>query len=183
MKSTPTASSSTAAATPVSATRTTASASAPRAAAPVDYRANVERQSREQKSVGNILNYIVWGLIGVFVIGAALAGYGGYVLSQRISDQSVTVRDLDSRYAAANKDLLAKLQATQDTLSAAQAQINREQDLINRQQDAINRLLATTADTSSAVKAEKAARAQETAALRTRVRELENTKATTVQRY
>ena len=71
-------------------------------------------------------------------------------------------------------DLNAKLAATQDTLAQAQAQIARQQDLILRQQEEINRLIAATNDNADALKAEKQARAQETASLRARVRDLEN---------
>jgi hypothetical protein len=147
--------------------------SSPRPATTLDYRANVERQSREQKSVGNILSYIVYGLIGFFVISAALAGYGSYVIFQRLHDQSQTVSDLDARYSAANKDLNAKLAATQDTLTQAQAQITRQQDIILKQQEDINKLIAATNDNASAVRTERATRAQETASLRERVRDLE----------
>ncbi len=93
----------------------------------------------------------------------------------------MTVSDLDARYAAANKDLTSKLSATQDTLTAAQAQIARQQDLIVQQQQDLNRLIAATNDNTAAVKAERAARAQETAALRARVRDLEN--RPTIQKY
>lgn len=178
MKTIPTASpassssASSATATPTSVAR--AATSSPRPASTVDYRANVERQSREQKSVGNILNYVVYGLIGFFVIGALLAGYGTKVIFDRLRDQSATVSDLDARYAAANKDLNAKLAATQDTLAQAQAQIGRQQDLIVKQQEELNKLIADTNDNVSALKVEKQARAQETANLRERVRDLEN---------
>jgi hypothetical protein len=158
-----------------------AATSSPRSATTIDYRANVERQSREQKSVGNILAYVVYGLIAFFVIGALLAGYGTKVIFDRLRDQSATVTDLDARYAAANKDLNAKLAATQDTLGQAQAQIARQQDLILKQQEELNRLIAATNDNASALKTEKQARAQETASLRERVRDLEY--RTSTQKY
>jgi hypothetical protein len=159
-----------------------AATSSPRPASTVDYRANVERQSREQKSVGSLLSYVVYALIGFFVISAGLAGYGSYVIFQRLHDQSQTVSDLDARYAAANKDLNAKLATTQDTLSQAQAQIARQQDLILKQQEELNRLIAATSDNASALKTEKQARAQETASLRARVRDLED-RSTYTQKY
>jgi len=153
---------------------TRSAASSPRPATTIDYRANMERQAREQKSVGNILNYVVYGLIGFFVIGALLAGYGTKVIFDRLNDQSATVSDLDARYAAANKDLNAKLAATQETLIQTQAQITRQQDLIVKQQEELNRLIAATSDNASALRGEKQARAQETASLRAQVRDLEN---------
>ena len=165
---------------------TTASTSRP--ASTVDYRANVERQSREQKSVGNILAYVVYALIAFFVISAGLAGYGAKVIFDRLHDQSATVSDLDARYSAANKDLNAKLAATQDTLTAAQAQIARQQDLIvqqqqdiNKQQQDINKLISATNDNTSALRTERATRAQEAANLRGRIRDLEERPST--QKY
>ncbi len=185
MKTIPTASpaSSSSSATAVATTtvRPTPTSSTARPASTVDYRANVERQSREQKSVGSILSYVVYGLIAFFVISAGLAIYGADVIFKQLHDQSLTVSDLDARYAAADKDLNAKLASTQDTLTAAQAQIARQQDVILHQQEDINKLIAATTDNANAVKAEKAARAQETANLRARVRDLEE--RPTTQKY
>jgi hypothetical protein len=176
MKTIPTASpasSSSASATTLPSSVARAATSSPRPASTVDYRANVERQSREQKSVGNLLTYVVYALIGFFVISAGLAAYGADVIFKQIHDQSVTVSDLDARYAAATKDLNAKLATTQDTLSQADAQIARQQDLILKQQEELNRLIAATSDNASALKTEKQARVQEAASLRERVRDLE----------
>ena len=183
MKSIPTASttsSSNAAAAPTIARSATASA---RPATSVDYRANVDRQSREQKSVGSILNYVVYGLIAFFVISAGLAIYGADVIFKQLHDQSMTVSDLDARYAAANADLTTKLTATQDLLAQTQAQVARQQDLIVKQQEELNHLIAVTTDNASAIKQEKQSRAQETANLRARVKDLENTRGTFTQKY
>ena len=147
----------------------------------MDYRANVERQAREQKSVGNILAYVVYALIAFFVLSAGLAGYGAHIIFKQLDDQSVTVSDLDKKYTDANQVLTAKLTATEDTLATAQAQIARQQDIILKQQEDINKLIAATNDNTAAARTERATRAQETANLRERVRELEN-KATT-QKY
>jgi len=193
MKTIPTAStassssSSAATAVPTSVTRpTTASASRP--APTVDYRANIERQSREQKSVGSILSYVVYALIAFFVLSAALAGYGAKVIFSQLHDQSVTVADLDQKYAAANKDLVAKLSATQDTLTEAQAQIARQQDLIVKQQETLNQLLTASTANDAAIKQEKQARQQETqtrtqdeASLRARIKDIEY--RTSIQKY
>ncbi len=141
----------------------------------VDYRTNVDRQAREQKSVGGVLTLLVYSLIGFFVVGAGLAGYGAYVVSVQLHQQSVTVSDLDNRFSAENKALNARLAAAQDTLAQAQAQIGREQELILKQQEAINQLLTLSANNASALRQEKQARAEETAQLRTRVKNLEYT--------
>jgi hypothetical protein len=158
---------------PSTTVRPSGSTTASRPSPSIDYRANVERQSREQKSVGSILSYVVYGLIAFFVISAVLAAYGADVIFKQLHDQSVTVNDLDARYAAANKDLNSKLATTQDTLSQAQAQIGRQQDLIVKQQEELNRLIAATTDNDTAIRAEKQARAQEASNLRSRIKDLE----------
>ncbi len=194
MKTTPTAPASTPAstATPVSVTPVSSSASAtrpamttssPRTSPVVDYRANVERQSREQKSVGSILAYVVYALIAFFVLSAALAGYGAKTIFDRLRDQSATVTDLNQHYAAVTQDLSAKLATTQQSLTDAQAQIARQQDLILKQQDQLNRTLQEANANVDAIRQEKQSRAQETASLRSRVRDLENRQGTTTQRY
>jgi hypothetical protein len=174
MKTMPTASPASSASTttaPLAAARSATSASRP--ASPIDYRTNVERQSREQKSVGSLLSYVVYGLIAIFVMGALLAAYGANVIFERIHSQSVTVSELDTHYASANTEVNAKLATAQDTLSQAQAQIARQQDLILKQQDAINKLINATNDDAAALKSERQARAQEASNLRMRVRQLE----------
>jgi hypothetical protein len=185
MKTIPTVSatsSSSASAAATSATRVTPTiAATPRPTPTVDYRANVERQAREQKSVGSILSYVVYGLIAFFVISAGLAAYGADIIFKQLHDQSATVSDLDAHYSKITGDLSAKLAATQDTLTQAQAQISRQQDLIVKEQEAINQLLASSSANESAIKSERSARAQDTASLRARVKELEY--RTAVQKY
>jgi len=176
---TSTASSSSASTLPSSAVRS--ATAAPRPATTLDYRANVERQSREQKSVGNILSYVVYALIGFFVVSAGLAAYGADVIFKQLHDQSMTVSDLDQKYAKATSDLNAKLATTQDTLAQAQTQIGRQQDLILKQQEEINRLIAATNDNTGAVRQERETRAEETANLRAQVRDLES--RATYQKY
>jgi hypothetical protein len=159
--------------------------SSPRPVTTNDYRANVERQSREQKSVGNILSYVVYGLIFLFVVAGALAAYGANVIFAKIHDQSQTVSDLDQKYAASEKDLNGKLATTQDSLTQALAQISRQQDLIVKEQEDINRLITAANDTTAAIKLEKQGRLQEAANLRARIRELEYKAATaaTTQKF
>jgi hypothetical protein len=171
----PTASTATAAAMS-SSPRTVGSASAPgRAASVSDYRANIDRQAREQKSVGGVLGIIVYVLIGFFVLSACLAGYGAYTLSRQIHAQSVTVNDLDTRYSAENKTLTGDLATTDANLADTQAQLRREQEVILRQQDTINKLVIANDNTVAALRAERQTRAAETAALKARVKTLENT--------
>ena len=159
---------------------TTTTASGSRSSVNVDYRANVERQSREQKSVGSILSYVVYGLIAFFVFSAGLAIYGADVIFKQLHEQSSTVADLDTHYTKLTTDLSTKLSATQDQLTSAQSQVTRQQDIILKQQEQLNQLLASSTATDAALKTEKAARAQETAtraqetaSLRSRVKEIE----------
>ena len=163
---------------------TTAQPSSPiRPATVVDYRTNMERQAREQKSIGNLLAIVVYVLIGFFVLGSSLAGYGIYALSKQIKKQSLTIDEVDKRYAAENQKLDARLQATLDTLTQAQAQIGRQQALILQEQEAINKLAAANEATASALRQERAARADEESTLRARIRDLEYHGGPTTQRY
>ena len=120
---------------------------------------------------------IVYGLVGVFILGAILAFYGGYVITRQIHQQSVTMTDLDSRYSAENQALTAQLKASNDSLTEAltqtQAQLKREQELILRQQDSINRLTLTADASTAALRQEHQGRIAETANLKARVRILE----------
>ena len=161
---------------------TTTTAPGSRPSVNVDYRANVERQSREQKSVGSILSYIVYGLIAFFVISAGLAIYGADVIFKQLHEQSSTVADLDAHYTKLTTDLSTKLSATQEQLAAAQSQVTRQQDIILKQQEQLNQLIASSTANDAAVKAEKAARAGETAALRARLNKVE-AKTSTIQKY
>jgi hypothetical protein len=143
-----------------------------------DYRANVERQAREQKSVGGIISMVVYALVGLFVIGGLLAGYGTYVIFKQIHQQSLTLADLDSRYAAQNRALSAQLKASNDSLTESltqtQSQLNRQQDLLGREEDAVNKLIAANEANTTAWRQERQARAAETASLRSRIRDLED---------
>jgi hypothetical protein len=181
MKTTPSASPAPSTSTP-SAAPARSTPSTVRAASVVDYRTNVERQSREQKSVGDLLSIIVYTLIGLFVIGASLSGYGTYVIFKQLRQQSVTVSDLDARLSAQNSALATQLQTTVTTLSEAQAQIGREQELILKQQETINKLIAAAQDNAAAIRTERATRADETASIRERLRDLEY-RGPTTQKY
>jgi hypothetical protein len=146
----------------------------PRTATASDFRANIDRQSREQKSVGDVLTYVVYAIGALLIISAALAIYGGYTLSRQIHAQSVTMSDLDTRYAAENKSLTEALGTTNDSLAQAQEQIRRQEEMIARQQDTINKLVTTNDEIVTALKQERMTRASETANLRARVRSLED---------
>jgi hypothetical protein len=184
-------------ASPMKSTTTAPSASpspAVRPATVVDYRTNIDRQAREQKSVGGILSIIVYVLIGFFVVGAGLAGYGTYALSKQIKAQSLTIDELDKHYASETLSLAAQIKTNADAFAQfqtqTQAQLAREQELIVQQQETINKLIAADTAATAALRQERQARADETSALRARVRSLENrqearssSSGTTTQRY
>ena len=152
---------------------------APRAAATnFDYRANVERQSREQKSVGSILGYFVYGLIAVFLVGAGLATYGSVIIFDKLHDQSTNISSLDDKYGQKVADLNKELITQGDALNQSNATVARQQDLLAKQEEEISQLRAAIAAASSAsgdaIHAEARARAQENATLRARLRDLES---------
>jgi len=142
-----------------------------------DYRANVERQSREQKSVGNILAYFVYGLVAVFILGAILAGYGAYTINKQLHDQSTSISSLDDKYTEKVNLLTTELASTQDQLTQSQAQVTRQQELLTKQEEEIGQLraalAASNAASAEAIHAEARIRAQEAAVLRARIRDLE----------
>jgi chromosome segregation ATPase len=158
-----------------------------------DYRANVERQSREQKSVGGMIAIIVYTLAGLFVLGGLLAAYGAYTISRQMHQQSVTLTDLDSRYSAETQALTAQLKASNDSLTEAltqaQAQLKRQQELLareqeqlTRQQDVSNKLVTANDAITAALRQERQQRAAETATLRAHVRTLEEQRYSTANR-
>jgi hypothetical protein len=146
-----------------------------------DFRANIDRQSREQKSIGGILNLVVYALIAIFVCGAGLAAYGAHVIFRQLNAQSLTVSDLDSRYSAANQELNAQLKTAAQAVLELQTQVTREQDLALKQQDTIGKLQAALTTDTESLRQERSARATETSirisettALRGRLRALES---------
>ena len=161
-------------------TSVAAPSSTSRPAGVTDYRSNIDRQSREQKSIGGILNIIVYGLIAFFVIAAILAGYGAHDVYKQLHQQSVTVSDLDSRYSQATEQLGDQIKTTQQSVQQLQAQLNRTQELAVRQQDTITKLQAALDAEVEALRQERATRAAETSirvsensALRARIHALE----------
>jgi hypothetical protein len=164
-------------------TSVTRPASTVRPATISDFRGNAERQAREQKSVGGILSILVYTLIFAFVVGVGLAGYGAYIVSQQLQQQSATVHQLDEKYTGEVASLNTKLASTIDSLTQAQAQVAQQQDLISKQQELIAKLAANAAANADALKTERATRASETAALRSRVKALEYHGPSTQQRY
>ena len=128
---------------------------------------------------------IVYSLIAFFVVGAALAAYGAHDVYRQLHAQSLTVSDLDSRYAAANQQLNDQLRVTEQSVIQLQEQLSRTQELAVRQQDALTRLQTALDAEVAALREERATRAaetsirvSETSALRSRIRLLEKNEIT-----
>jgi hypothetical protein len=64
------------------------------------YQQNVQRQSKEQKSVGTLLKIVGFVLIAGLLTVGGLAGYGGWILSRQIQEQSVSITELETKMAA-----------------------------------------------------------------------------------
>ena len=133
-----------------------------------DFRRNAQRQAREQQSVGNFLSFVIYGLVGIVILSAVLASYGGYIIYQQVQDQSATVAQLDSRLGQETKVLKSDLAKAQEDLQAAQQSLQKQQALTTRQQDQITRLNARVNELGSTIKSEQAARSREIIDLRRR---------------
>jgi hypothetical protein len=100
------------------------------------FQQNVQRQSREQRAVGSLLSGVAVALLVSIILVAALAGYGVYILSQQIKQQSATVAQLDSKMSANFELLQTSLKETAsavDTLnSQTQAQKQQIQSVFNQ---------------------------------------------------
>lgn len=83
----------------------------PTAPTPINARASIERQAREQKAVSTLLSGAALGLLGIILTLSALAAFGGYVLWHQIQKQGVTLQLVET-------NLRAELQRAQDELAA-----------------------------------------------------------------
>lgn len=95
-----------------------------------DFRQNAARQAKEQKVVGSVLGWIVYGFIGAMVLLTGLAALGGYTLLQMIESQSVTVAQLDNKYEA----LVAEVRAEVTAQDAARGVEIEELRALNQRQ-------------------------------------------------
>jgi hypothetical protein len=145
-----------------------------RAPSALDYRANIDRQAREQHSVGSFLAIVVYSLLGLFVLGACLAGYGTWALSKQIHQQSLTIGDLDRHYSDEDDLLKSRIKTVSQDLAQADALAGRQQQIIEQQQATITKLSALTEQLAANLQAERQVRSIETTTLRARVRSLEN---------
>jgi hypothetical protein len=153
-----------------------------------DYKSNIERQAREQKSVGGILSIIVYCTVALLLIGGGLAFYGLYVLKEQVSGQAVTISDLQRKFDAKTTELQNRLLSTQETLNQALAQMNRENEVIVQQGEQINKLIKVGEDqaaalasvnsslntTAAALARERSGRVYSTEEIKEKMRHLEN---------
>ncbi|MDZ4788293.1 MAG: hypothetical protein SH807_05060 [Blastochloris sp.] len=73
---------------------------------------NLQRQIKEQKAVGTVLNSVALVLICGVLLVTALAGMGGYVLWKQIQGQSASLAILDQNTKDRLFDLKAELVAS-----------------------------------------------------------------------
>ena len=105
------------------------------------------------------MSIVVYVLIGLFVLSACLAGYGGYTLSRQIHAQSVTVSDLDARYAAQNRRSRRRSPRRTTTCRRRRRSFAAIRKILLRQQDTINKLVSANDATVAALRQERSTRA------------------------
>ena len=134
-----------------------------------DFRKNAERQRREQRSTATLVSTASYFFLGGLVLIAVLAGFGGYVLWKQIKNQSVTVAQLDTKYAE-----------KVDTLEQNDAQTKKalvEQIALNQQQqEKITKIVVLIEKASTALREEKDARIREIGKIVQRIQRLESRK-------
>jgi len=94
------------------------------------FQQNVQRQSREQKAVGSLLSGVAITLILGILLVAGLAGYGGYILSQQIKQQSSTISQLESRMNANFELLQTSLRETAGAMDTLNSQTQAQKQTI-----------------------------------------------------
>lgn len=84
----------------------------------------MDRQIKEQKSVGNVLNGMALALVCGTLLVTALAGTGGYVLWKQLQNQSASLSLLEQNTKDRMFDLKAELVASDTDLNKSLEQAN-----------------------------------------------------------
>lgn len=85
---------------------------------------NMDRQIKEQKTVGNVLNSMALALVCGTLLVTALAGTGGYVLWKQLQNQSASLSLLEQNTKDRMFDLKAELVASDTDLNKSLEQAN-----------------------------------------------------------
>jgi hypothetical protein len=131
-----------------------------------EFRKNVERQTREQRAVGDVLSWIGYSLLGGLIVVALMAGFGGYTLYRMIEDQSVTVAQFDAKYGA-------ETAALHENVKELDQQMAQTRNLVGRQQDQITRLSSRVDEANAVIKTQKQIIDRDLTDLKGRVRRME----------
>ncbi len=137
-----------------------------------DFKKNADRQAKEQRAVGGVIQWIGYALITGLLMVTFAAAFGGYTLWKMVQAQSVTVAQLDSRYSSEITALQQSNQKLQEQLQQAQA----------KQQDQITQLTNKINDDETALRTTRqqidrdfsTLRTKEIADLKTRLHKLES---------
>lgn len=141
-----------------------------RPGAPADFRRNVQRQVREQRTVGSILGIFVALIALLLVAGLCFAGYGAYILFQDLGAQKVSTSQMRSALRGDIEQLQAAQEKARKDLRIIQDALIDQQEDTARLADSVGFRLDKIQD---AVNEEQRARQSETLLLRRRAAELE----------
>ncbi len=107
-----------------------------------DYKGNVERQAKEQKSFGSVLSIVVYVLLAFVVTTAGLAGYGLYILKEQVSGQASTIHQLQDDEKVTTDALASRIGTLEQQLKDSQAQVDRQNEVLQQQEQKVNQILS-----------------------------------------
>ncbi|MBV9463818.1 MAG: hypothetical protein JO317_06275 [Verrucomicrobiae bacterium] len=131
-----------------------------------DFRRNADRQRREQRATVTLLSTAGYVVLGLVLLFAGLASFGGYVLYRQIQNQSVTVAQIDAKYADKVSGLEQDLQQAKKTIGELTA-------LNKQQQDRIAKLVAANEAAAGELRGERDNRVKELEKITKRLQKLE----------
>jgi hypothetical protein len=115
-----------------------------------DFRDNVRRQASEQKSIGRILTLISISFATLIIASFALAGYGGYVMWNRLNEQSSTLVDVENKF----NSRISTLQSSIDRLQIELHRTQKYSDELTRQNQELTRALREQQEMARRTKAQ-----------------------------